>query len=196
MKRWSDSRELAELALKVARWRWEGDVPVEKKFVCVSYPHTSNWDGLLLVLMARHLGLNLRFMVKASWVRGPMETTMRSVGAIAIDRSKPHNVVETTDAECARADSMALFIPPEGTRGRTDGWKSGFYHIARGAGVPVVPGYLDYARRRAGMGPPVHLTGDVKADMDKLRAFYTAKGEVARHPERVGPIRLREEGSG
>ena len=180
--------------MKVARWRWEGDVPVEKKFVCVSYPHTSNWDGLLLVLMARHLGLNLRFMVKASWVRGPMETTMRSVGAIAIDRSKPHNVVETTVAEFARADSMALFIPPEGTRGRTDGWKSGFYHIAHGAGVPLALGFIDYSRREIGFLGTLELTGDRDADLARIARMY--EGRVGRYPAQQGPIRLRERADG
>jgi 1-acyl-sn-glycerol-3-phosphate acyltransferase len=96
-------------------------------------------------------------------------------------------------AELKRRDRMILVIPPEGTRGRADHWRSGFYHIARGAGVPVVPGYLDYGRKRCGMGPPIELTGDVRADMDRIRAFYAEVDPQARVPADFGPIRLRDE---
>ena len=103
------------------------------------------------------------------------------------------NVVEQMIAEFRRRDRFALGVPPEGTRSRAEHWKSGFYHIAMGAQVPVVPGYLDYGRRRAGLGPAITLTGDVRADMDRIRAFYAEKKPVPFAPGDFGPIRLREE---
>lgn len=179
--------------LDLAGWEFEGGLPAEKKYVCLAVPHTSNWDGLMLVALTRSVGLEMSFMIKSEWVRGPMGALLRSLGAVAIDRSARHNVVQQMIDAFRQSDSLVLVIPPEGTRRRVDQWRSGFYHIARGADVPVVPGYLDYARKRGGLGPAIHLTGDVAADMDAIRAFYAAKAPVARLPDHVGPIRLREE---
>lgn len=185
---------LAKLALRTAGWEIETPVPKIPKYVCVAAPHTSNWDGVLLLAISQALQLPLAFMIKDDWVKGPQGPLMRKLGAIAIDRSRHTNVVEHMIEEFARREKMVLVIPPEGTRSRAEHWKSGFYHIARGAGVPVVPGYLDFARKRAGLGEPITLTGDVHADMDKIRAFFAEKSPVAFDPGSFGPIRLREEG--
>jgi 1-acyl-sn-glycerol-3-phosphate acyltransferase len=180
-------------SLALAGWRFEGEKPPEKKYVALAWPHTSNWDGLLLVALTQSIGLSMSWMIKNDWVKGPMGIALKKVGAVAIDRSGAHNVVQEMIDAFAKDDELVLVIPPEGTRRRSETWRSGFYHIARGANVPVVPGYLDYGRKRAGLGPAIHLTGDVKADMDKIRAFYAtvnARGLVQEH---VGPIKLRDE---
>jgi len=156
-------------------------------------PHTSNWDGLLLVALLRSIGLEMEWMLKSSWMRGPLGPVMRKVGAVGIDRSGPHHVVEAMIEEFERRDRFLLGIPPEGTRGRAPFWKSGFYRIALGAKVPVVPGYLDYGRKRAGLGPPITMTGDPRADMDKLRAYYAEVAPKPHDPSKFGPIALREE---
>ncbi len=184
----------ATLSLRLAGWRYEGPVPRAKKYVMLAVPHTSNWDGLLLLMLTRSIGLKLEWMIKDSWVKGPMRPVMHGLGAVAIDRSHAKNVVEQMVAEFDRRDAFVLAIPPEGTRSRVEHWKSGFYHIALGAKVPVVPGYLDYGRKRAGLGEPVTMTGDARADMDRIRAFYAEKNPTAHDPASFGPIRLREEG--
>jgi len=184
---------LATLSLRLTGWHVDTPAPSVPRFVCLAIPHTSNWDGALLLAIAGHLGMPIAWMIKDDWVRGPLAPILRRLGAVAIDRSRSRNVVQQMIDEFARRDRLALVIPPEGTRSRTDYWKSGFYHIALGAGVPVVPGYLDYARRCAGLGPPIELTGDVRADMDAIRAFYTSHPWSALYPDRVGPMRLREE---
>jgi 1-acyl-sn-glycerol-3-phosphate acyltransferase len=180
-------------SLALAGWQFEGEKPPEKKYVCLAWPHTSNWDGLLLIALTQSIGLSMSWMIKNDWVKGPMGVVLKRMGAVAIDRSGAHNVVQDMIDAFAKDDELVLVIPPEGTRRRSDYWKSGFYHIARGANVPVVPGWLDYGRKRAGLGPAIHLTGDVKKDMDAIRAFYEtihAKGLV---PANVGPMRLRDE---
>lgn len=184
---------LSALSFQLAGWKYEGDRPREKKFVGLALPHTSNWDGLLLLGLTRSIGLRIEWMVKDSWVKGPIGPVLKRLGAVAIDRSHASNVVDQMVAEFRERDELALFVPPEGTRARAERWKSGFYHIARGANVPVVPGYLDFARKRAGLGPPITLTGDVRADMDKIRAFYAKMQPVPYDPAKFGPIRLREE---
>ena len=92
----------------------------------------------------------------------------------------------------AEADHLVVAVPVEGTRTRCEHWRSGFYHIAREANVPVVLGSLDFQKKEATLGPAIFLTGDVKADMDRIRAFYADK--VGRHPEWFGPVRLKDEG--
>jgi len=166
-----------------------------KKAVCLAVPHTSNWDGLLLVALLRSLGLEMQWMLKDSWMKGPLEPIMRGVGAVGIDRSHATHVVDQMIEEFRRRDHFLLGIPPEGTRSRAAFWKSGFYHIALGAGVPVIPGYLDYGRKRAGLGPPITLTGNARDDMDKIRAYYAKMNPTPHYPAKFGPIVLREEGA-
>ena len=168
-------------------------MPDVARCVVVAAPHTSNWDGVLLLAIAPLIGHPLAWMIKDEWLRGPMGPVMRRLGAVGIDRSKHGNVVQAMIDELDRKDDLWVVIPPEGTRARAETWKSGFYHIARGAGVPVVPAYLDYRRRRAGLGEPIDLTDDVHADMDQIRGFYADHAPTAYRPDDFGPIRLREE---
>ena len=184
---------LKALPLRLAGWKFEGDKPRVKKCVALAFPHTSNWDGLLLVALAQSIGLEMSWMIKNDWVKGPMGAVLRRVGAVAVDRKGAHNLVDQMVHEFATRDELVLVIPPEGTRRRTETWRSGFYHIARGANVPVVPGYLDFSRKRAGLGPPIYLTGNVKADMDAIRTFYAEVQPKGLVPEHVGPILLRDE---
>ena len=187
------TRRLADLSLRAAGWRFEGPVPSLKKYVVLAAPHTSNWDGVLLLTIGQAIELPMSWMIKAEWVNGPLGFALRRMGAVAIDRDRAGDVVGAMIHALREADEMVLVIPPEGTRKRAEHWKSGFYRIARGAGVPVVPGYLDYGRKRAGLGPPIEMTGDVHADMDKLRAFYAEKAPRGLYADQFGPIRLREE---
>lgn len=186
---------LATAALRIVGWRFDGALPHEKKYVCIGYPHTSNWDGLLMVAFATRLNLKARWMIKDQWTKGPLGAALRALGAVGIDRSRSNSVVAQMIEEFARHDEFVLGIPPEGTRAYAEFWKSGFYHVAVGARVPVVPGYVDFEQRRVGLGPPITMTGDVRVDMDRIRAFYGSLRLRAYEPANVGPIRLREEDS-
>jgi 1-acyl-sn-glycerol-3-phosphate acyltransferase len=116
---------------------------------------------------------------------------MRVLGGIAVDRRGKRNTVQQLADHFAARDKMYLGIAPEGTRGYTDHWKSGFYHVARAAGVPILCGYLDYSRKVGGVGPTVEVTDDIHAVMDVVRRFYEPL--VGRRPECKGAIRLRGE---
>jgi 1-acyl-sn-glycerol-3-phosphate acyltransferase len=186
-------RQLANLALRAAGWKVETDVPKLSKYVIVAAPHTSNWDGVLMLAISQALALPLAFMIKDDWVKGPMGPVMKRLGAVAINRTHKMNVVDQMIEAFGQRDELALVVPPEGTRQRAEMWKSGFYHIARGAGVPVVPAYIDVTRRRVGFGEPIELSGDVGKDMDRIRAFYAEKKPVGFVKDAFGPIRLREE---
>jgi len=179
--------------LRVRGWKVEGEPPTEK-FVYLAVPHTSNWDGWMLLLFAWALKLEIRWMAKHTLLKPPLGFVLKSFGAVPVDRRKANGLVgQMVDALNASEDVM-LCVPPEGTRGRQEFWKSGFYHIALGADVPICLGVLDYGRRRGGFGPLMELTGDMAADMDRIRAFYDERIPTGRNPEQQSPIRLRSEG--
>lgn len=187
----------ARLALAaLGGWRYVGDVPKVRKAVCLAMPHTDNMDGVLLVLLTRSMGIRIEWMVKDTWGKGITGPLIRGVGGVPIDRSRPNGMVGQMIEAFADTDDLLLVIPPEGTRSRTEYWKSGFYRIAVGAGVPVIPGLLDYRSKTGTLGEPIAMTGDVRTDMDRIRAHYGDVGKLARYPEKFGPIRLREEEAG
>ena len=146
-----------------------------------------------MLLVAQAIDIRMAWMIKNDWLRGPAGMVLRRMGAVGIDRSRRTNLVQQMVDEFARHDDFVLVIPPEGTRSRAEHWKSGFYNIAVGAGVPVVPGFMDYGRKRVGLGAPIAMTGDVRVDMDAIRHFYDDKDPIGFHPELVGPIALRAE---
>jgi 1-acyl-sn-glycerol-3-phosphate acyltransferase len=187
-------RSLAQLILRLGGWRIEGERPVAKKYVLVAAPHTSNWDFLWMIAMAVALGVRLSWLGKDSLFRPPLGSILRLLGGIPVDRSVRSDLVNRFADQFERSAEFVLVVPVEGTRGWVPYWKSGFYHIARAANVPVVLGYLDYATRIGGFGMTVDLTGDVRADMAAIRAFYAET--VPKHIGQNGPIRLKEEDAG
>ncbi|MEO7787002.1 MAG: lysophospholipid acyltransferase family protein [Sphingomicrobium sp.] len=155
-------------------WHFAGTRPAARKFVLVGAPHTSNWDFAAFLGATHQLGIAPGFMGKHSLFRWPMRRFMTDMGGIPVDRSKRTNYVEQMVAEFARRDELALVVAPEGTRDSDGRWRSGFYHIALGAGVPIVPAWIDRAQRRGAIGPAIMPSGDYRRDLAKLAAFYRA----------------------
>lgn len=174
-------------------WRIETTNVAEPRSVMIAVPHTTNVDGLLLVLLTRSVGMNASWMVKDVWLKPPLGWLLGLVGAIPVNRSKATGMVGQMVERFDRGEQFQLLVPPEGTRSLTKEWKSGFYRIAVDAGVPVTPTYLDYRRRRGGFLEPIVMTGDVDVDMAAIRAVYPEAKEMARHPDKFGPIRLGSE---
>lgn len=166
-------------------WSEERMIPVERKFVLIAAPHTSNWDFLFFLGLAAKLDLPLSFMGKKSLFRWPFAGFMKDLGGIPVDRAKSVNMVDQMIAEFNARDTFMLTIAPEGTRGKVREWKTGFYHIAVGAGVPLVCGLMDYKKKRGGLGPAIWPTGDYEKDMAKVSEYY--RQCTPRHPERGNP---------
>ena len=185
------SQSLSALFLRITGWTAEGVKPAAPRFVLIAAPHTSAWDLAFLLAFAQKYGIRVSWMGKQSLFRGPMGWAMRRLGGIPVRRERSNDLVSQMVTAIRESDAIALTVPAEGTRGYTPHWKSGFYHIARTAQVPVVMGFLDYERRCGGFGPELLLSGDVRADMDEIRAFYADKR--GRFPEKAGQIRLKEE---
>jgi 1-acyl-sn-glycerol-3-phosphate acyltransferase len=160
--------------LKLAGWKVLGELPGEaRKSVFIAAPHTSNWDLPYTLMVAFSLRLNIYWMGKSSLFRFPFGPVMRWLGGIAVDRSKSNNLVAASaQAIMAAQGALQLIVPPEGTRSKVRYWKTGFYHIAMAAQVPIVLAYMDYQRRISGLGPMFMPSGDMEADMLKIKAFY------------------------
>ncbi len=182
---------LARAFLGLTGWEIEGGKPEVQRFVLIAAPHTSNWDLVYMLALSVLNDVKIQWMGKHVLFRPPLGWLLRPLGGIPVVRHRAGHLVGQLVRRFKESESLALVVPAEGTRGRAPHWKSGFYHIARAAEVPVLLGYLDYARKRGGFGPAIELTGDVSADMDEIRSFYADK--VAKYPECFGEIRLKEE---
>jgi 1-acyl-sn-glycerol-3-phosphate acyltransferase len=160
--------------LRLNGWQVQGGLPAHtEKAVLIAAPHTSNWDLPYTLMVAFSLRLNIYWMGKASLFRFPFGGVMRWLGGLPVDRSKTNNLVAAAAAALRATQGPAqLVVPPEGTRGRTRHWKTGFYYIALEAGVPIVLAFMDYRRKVSGLGPVFVPTGDVEADMAEIKRFY------------------------
>ncbi len=172
-------------------WTFAGKVPSIPSAVIVIAPHTSNWDMPVLLLYRYALGIRVNYLAKHSLFWWPLGSLLRWTGAIAVNRERGSDVIEQIERQFRTGQQMYLALAPEGTRSLTATWKSGFYRIARGAGVPLVLVSMDYARRRVTMSEPVRASGDVAIDMAGIRQFYA--DVTPRYPDKFGPVRLAEE---
>lgn len=153
-------------------WRAHGVVPEPRKFVLIAAPHTSNWDFVYFLGLTDELGIKPHFMGKTSLFRWPFANFMLDMGGVPVDRSSNKNYVQQMIDEFKRRKEFMLTVAPEGTRGTVKAWKTGFYHIAMGAGVPLVVGMMDYPSKSGGLGPAIWPTGDYVADMKKVAEIY------------------------
>ncbi len=183
-------RALARLILRTGGWTAVGGIPDAPKAVVIAAPHTSNWDGFWAMVYKVSIGAEIHFFAKQSLFWFPLGTLLRALGAIALDRKRAGSAVQQAIDMFKKKDSFYFGLAPEGTRTLKGGWKSGFYRIAEGAGVPVYLGFLDYKHKRVGIGPRFDLSGDQDADLVRLQAFYG--GIQGRRPEKTSPIRFTQ----
>jgi 1-acyl-sn-glycerol-3-phosphate acyltransferase len=182
-------RSVARLALRLSRWRTAGSVP--ERGILVGAPHTSNWDWVLTLLLAWDNSVQIRLLVKESFFKGPVGVFMRATGSVPLDRDNPGATIRALLADAESDERFLLGIAAEGTRSKGEYWKSGFYRISQQTGIPVTLAYLDGPTRTVGWGPTFSLSGDVGADMDRIREFYADKRGI--RPELTTVPRLREE---
>ena len=178
------TRALGRLLLYLFRWRVTGYVHNAPKFVMVLAPHTSLWDFYIAHAIMLAVGFQSSWLIAAGHARGPVGGIMRRFGGITIHRSASHNVVSQIVETFNASDRLLLAITPEGTRRKVDKWKTGFWHIAAQAGVPVQLVSFDYEKRVTEFGPVIELSDDIEADMERIQNYY--KGVRAKHPEKFG----------
>ena len=185
------AQALGRVVLKIMGWKVSGALPVEPQSVIIAAPHTSNWDFVFLIAATSALGVRIHWLGKDSLFNHPLGFIMHWLGGIPVNRSKRNQLVSQIAERFQGQASLHLVIPPAGTRAHTDRWRSGFYHIAQNANVPVIFGFLDYPKKLAGISQAMPLSGRLKEDMDRIRAFYADK--VGKVPAMSSTIRLEEE---
>lgn len=173
---WSSrlARRIILWAYRWMGWKLEGTLPTTRKFVIAGAPHTSNWDFVFFTGATAELGIRPNFMGKLSLFRWPLRRFMEDMGGIPVDRGKRLNYVEQVAAEFARRDELALVVAAEGSRTTDGSWKSGFYHIALAAGVPIVPTWVCNRDRRIGFCEALVPGGDYAADLTQIAAMLRA----------------------
>jgi len=172
----------ALILMRLTGWRVDGKLPDLPKFVLIGAPHTSNWDFVLFLGVIFTLRANVRFMGKAEAFRWPVGWFFRYCGGIPVDRNKSTGLVEQMVKACNESEKFILTIAPEGTRHHVVEWKRGFYHIAKGAGIPIVLAVVDGRHKTARIEKVFHPTDDIEADMQTIQGFYS--GVMGINPQR------------
>ncbi|MBO1804659.1 1-acyl-sn-glycerol-3-phosphate acyltransferase [Leucobacter ruminantium] len=182
---------IARAFWRLSSWRLVREAePVAGPRLLIGAPHTSNFDFVLMLGIAWDARMRIHWLGKRELFRGIAGPVMRAIGGIPVDRSNAAGVVEAVVARARETDRFLLVVTPEETR-KGNGWRSGFYRIAMAAELPVTLGYADGSTKTAGLGETIRLTGDVEADMDRVRAFYASKTGV--RPEYRTEPRLSDE---
>ena len=185
-------KALAHTVMHLSRWTFAPEFPLPDRCLVIGAPHTSNWDGFYMVMAMWAVERPVSFLVKKNLTDVPVVGSfVKAIGGIPVDREHPGHLVDRIISLAESKDHFVLVITPKGTRSVRPSWKSGFYRIAMEADLPIVPGFIDGARRRYGWGEPMRLTGNRRNDMDKIRDFYS--GLVGIHPENTCVPRLRDE---
>jgi 1-acyl-sn-glycerol-3-phosphate acyltransferase len=179
-------RAVAGFVLRRRGWRIEGHPPPDPRFVMIAAPHTSVWDVPLMLACVLQFRLRVHWIGLAAYFRWPVAGLLRWLGGVPITRGPAEERVKHAAALLASEDAMVVAIAPEGSRHEVPRWRTGFYHLATAAGVPLVMTALDHGRRTAVIGPAMMPTGDLEGDLVPIRTFYA--GVQGRHPARQGPI--------
>lgn len=174
--------------LKKAGWKVDISVPpVDKCVICVA-PHTSNWDFILGLFAYHSIGRKANFLMKDFWFFFPLGYIIRALGGIPVHRSKGGtSLTQTVISDFNKATQLHLAVTPEGTRSRTEKWKTGFLYIAYGANVPIMLGVIDYSRRLVAINRIYYPEGNIDTDMKNIREFYAGFKQAAKFPDKFTP---------
>lgn len=180
-------KTIASILLKIFGWKTSIDeVKNIDKCVIIAAPHTSNWDFPYTILTFWKYKIDISFFIKDSYTKSFLGGILRSMGAIGVDRSKGGNLVDYASELLNNRNKLMLIVPAEGTRSYVEKWKTGFYHIAKKAKVPIALGFLDFKTKEIGIGKLFTPTDDMSADFEKIQDFY--KNITGKHPELYNPI--------
>ena len=183
-------KTLSRTILKLAGWHIDVTLPKEKKFVLIGAPHTTNWDLPIALLCFWAVSLRITWVGKKQLFIGPLNYFFRALGGLPVDRSVSTGFIEQVAQLFKDREQMVFGLTPEGTRSRTEHWKTGFYYLALAAKVPLCLAYIDYPSRTIGFGKMITPSGDIDKDFEQIKLFYQDK--KGKHPKNQGPIRIKE----
>ena len=171
-------------------WEIHADFPDLEKYVVIAAPHTSNWDFPLGILIIKALKIDVSWIGKHTIFRWPFGWFFRALGGTPVNRGKSLNVIQQTTDLFNQSDRLIFALAPEGTRSKTDHWKTGFYHIAKAANVPIALGYLDFGKKQAGVSRTFYPGDDIEADFKKIAEYYI--GKKGKNPENASLIQIKK----
>jgi len=180
----------AKFILKMIGWHVDVSIPKEKKFIMIGAPHTTNWDLPLGLLCFWSVEMKITWVAKKQLFVGPLNYLFRALGGIPVDRSVHTGFIKQIASQFNEREEMVFGLTPEGTRSRTDYWKTGFYYIAQQANIPICLAYVDFPSRTIGFGKMITPTGDIEKDFEIIKDFY--KDKTGKYPEKQGPIQIRK----
>ena len=178
-------RLLSWLILKLGGWKVVNVAPATGSYLIIAAPHTSNWDFPLGIAIAFHLRLKVYFIAKHTLFNGFAGPIMRWLGGVPLNRGASKNFVGASVEIYANSENLILAIAPEGTRSSVGRWKTGFYHMANGANVPLALAYFDFSKRVGGIGKMLNTTSDIAADMQAIADFY--EPVMGKYPNNFNP---------
>ena len=179
----------AKTVLKLIGWKIDSTHPLEKKYILIAAPHTSNWDLPIMLIISIVVGVQFNWVAKDTIFKGWFGKYMRWLGGIPVNRRSRTNFTDQVIEIFNKSKNLIIVVAPTGTRSYTEYWKSGFYHIAKGAKVPITFGYLDYGKKVGGFKPGFMPSGNIEEDFKLIRNFY--KNMKGKNPENFGPIRIK-----
>ena len=183
-------KAFAKLILKLIGWHVDVALPEEKKYVMIGAPHTTNWDLPIGLLCFWSVGVRITWVAKKQLFIGPLDYFFRALGGVPVDRSRHTGFIHQVAHQFNEHEEMIFGITPEGTRSRTEYWKTGFYYIALQAKVPICLAYVDFPSRTIGFGKMFTPSGDIDRDFEIIKEFYRHK--TGKHPKKQGPIRIKK----
>ena len=175
-------KALAQFILfKLYKWNIRGNFPKDlKKYIIIGAPHTSNHDFIIGLCIKIILDIPVKFIGKKSLFKFPFGYFFKSVGGVPVNRRKNEKLVDSIIQMYNQRDTFILALSPEGTRSKVIDWKTGFYHIAKGANIPIVAFTFDFGKKQTQIFPPYYTTNDQKADFEYLKSIYIGvKGKVS-----------------
>ncbi len=182
---------LSRWLLTALGWELRADFPKAKKYVVIAAPHTSNWDFPLAIMAVKAAGLDVHWIGKHTIFRWPFGWFFRALGGRPVDRAHSLNLIQQLADLFEESDEFIFGLAPEGTRSKTDHWKTGFYHVARAAKVPIALGYLDFGKKQVGVSHTLHPGDDIDADFELIREFYQDK--QGKNPHNESLIQVKAE---
>lgn len=173
------TRAMGRWLFALMGWHVEGELPNVPKMVAVGAPHTRNFDVMIGLAVILGLGVRINWMAKHTAFQNPFGGIMQRLGGVPINRTARFNVVEQMVQKLQATDKLILAVMPEGSRKRAgipvDEWKTGFYYIALGAGVPILVVYIDNVQKRVVFSPPLIPSGEKAADLARIQKFLHAQ---------------------
>ncbi|WP_263079674.1 1-acyl-sn-glycerol-3-phosphate acyltransferase [Endozoicomonas sp. Mp262] len=177
---------LAKIFLHLTGWKVNGPPPRVARYIIIGAPHTSRWDFIFGIAIALKCKIRCHWLGSSALFWGPFGIVLRWLGGIPVNRKRKNSLVNQTVCAYKQHHQLGIVICPEGGMNKGERWHTGFYHIARNAEIPIIPGYLDFNTKTGGFGSAIKPSCNMSKDMAEIEAFYA--NIYGKFPESFSPV--------